>query len=248
MAATSTSALRTFASSPATKQLVSPNSSSRSLVSLPKPFPGLRTQELAAVSPVSAVSRRSFACRSQAYDESRPGGGRVQELYVYEMNERDRGSPAILKLSQKPVFSLGDLIPFTNKLYTGDLQKRLGITAGICIEIQHNEEKKGDRYEAIFSFYFGDYGHIAVQGPYITYQDTFLAVTGGSGVFEGVYGKVKLHNVVYPWKIFYTFHLQGIKDLPEELVVKPAEPKPDVEPHPSAKACEPGFTVVNYTN
>ena len=40
---------------------------------------------------------------------------RVQELHVYEINERDRGSPAYLRLSQKTVNSLGDLVPFSNK-------------------------------------------------------------------------------------------------------------------------------------
>ncbi|KAL2519127.1 Allene oxide cyclase 4 [Abeliophyllum distichum] len=173
---------------------------------------------------------------------------KVQELYVYEINERDRGSPAYLKLSKKEVNSLGDLVPFSNKLYSGDLNKRLGITAGLCVLIQHVDEKKGDRYEAIYSFYFGDYGHISVQGPYLTYEDTFLAVTGGSGVFEGVYGKVKLQQIVFPFKLFYTFYLQGIKDLPTELVVKPVTPTPAVEPSAAAKAAEPGATVSNFTN
>lgn len=41
---------------------------------------------------------------------------KVQELSVYEINERDRGSPAYLRLSQKSVNSLGDLVPFSNKV------------------------------------------------------------------------------------------------------------------------------------
>ncbi|KAF2311195.1 hypothetical protein GH714_020066 [Hevea brasiliensis] len=109
---------------------------------------------------------------------------KVQELNVYEINERDRDSPAVLKLSKRAESSLGDLVPFTNKLYTGDLKKRLGVTAGLCVLIQHVPEKKGDRYEAIYSFYFGDYGHISVQGAYLTYEDTYLAVTGGSGILK----------------------------------------------------------------
>lgn len=133
-------------------------------------------------------------------------------------------------------------------MYTGDLQKRAGITAGICILIENKPEKKGDRYEAIFSFYFGGYGHISVQGAYLTYEDTYLAVTGGSGVFEGVYGEVKLQQLVFPFKLFYTFYLKGIKDLPEELVVKPVEPNPAVEPTPAANACEPDATIFNFTN
>ncbi|KAK9276085.1 hypothetical protein L1049_005616 [Liquidambar formosana] len=174
--------------------------------------------------------------------------GKVQELYVYEINERDRGSPAFLKLSQKPVNSLGDLVPFSNKLYTGDLEKRLGITAGICVLIQHVPEKNGDRYEAIYSFYFGDYGHVSVQGPYLTYEDTYLSVTGGSGIFEGVYGEVKLQQIVFPFKLFYKFYLKGIGDLPEELMGKPVVPSPGVEPSPAAKATEPRATVPNFTN
>lgn len=173
---------------------------------------------------------------------------KVQEVHVYEINERDRNSPAVLKLSQKPVNSLGDLVPFTNKLYSGDLQKRLGVTAGLCVLIQHVPEKKGDRYEATYSFYFGDYGHLCVQGPYLTYQDTYLAVTGGSGIFEGAYGQVKLHQIVFPFKLFYTFYLKGIPDLPAELLVKPVAPSPAVEPCAAAKATEPHGAIPNFTN
>lgn len=49
------------------------------------------------------------------------------------------------------------------QLYDGSLQTRLGITAGLCALIYHNDEKNGDRYESSYSFYFGDYGHISVQ-------------------------------------------------------------------------------------
>ena len=128
------------------------------------------------------------------------------------------------------------------------MQKRIGITAGLCILIENKPEKKGDRYEAMFSFYFGDYGHIAVQGPYLTYEDTYLAITGGSGIFEGVTGQVKLQQIVFPFKIFYTFYLKGIGELPEELFCKPVEPNPAVEATPAAKACEPHATIANFTN
>ncbi|XAR55841.1 Allene-oxide cyclase [Bertholletia excelsa] len=184
-------------------------------------------------------------CKKQP-ESSRPT--KVQELTVYEINERDRGSPAYLRLSQKSENSLGDLVPFSNKLYSGDLQKRLGITAGICVLIQHVPEKKGDRYEATYSFYFGNYGHLSVQGPYLTYQETYLAVTGGSGVFEGAYGEVKLQQIVFPFKLFYTFYLKGIKDLPAELTWKPVTPSPTVEPSQAAKAGEPHASIPNFTD
>ncbi|XP_072994517.1 allene oxide cyclase, chloroplastic-like [Typha latifolia] len=193
----------------------------------------------------SRINASIFSAK-QASTDPRPT--KVQEMYVYEINERDRASPAYLRLSQKEVNSLGDLVPFTNKVYHGNLQKRLGITTGICVLIQHVAEKGGDRYEAIYSFYFGDYGHISVQGPYLTYEDSYLAVTGGSGVFEGVYGQVKLQQIIFPFKLFYTFYLKGIPDLPKELLGAPVPPSVSVEPIPAAKAAEPHAAVKNYTN
>ncbi|KAL3751403.1 hypothetical protein ACJRO7_012256 [Eucalyptus globulus] len=194
------------------------------------------------------LTTRAFFWNKPKPSPEAPKPAKVQELCVYEINERDRGSPAFLRLSEKPVNSLGDLVPFTNKLYSGDLQRRLGVTSGLCVVIQHLPDKGGDRYEAIYSFYFGDYGHISVQGPYLTYQDTFLAVTGGSGIFQGVSGTVKLQQIVFPFKLFYTFYLKGIPNLPAELLGKPVPPSPGVEPSPAAKACEPHATAPNFTN
>ncbi|KAE8100760.1 hypothetical protein FH972_018623 [Carpinus fangiana] len=83
--------------------------------------------------------------------------------------------------------------------------------------------------EAVYSLDFSDYGHVSMQGEYLTYEDTYLAVTGGSGIFEGVYG-------------------QGIPELPTELTGKPVMPSPSVEPSPNAKATEPHATIPNFTN
>jgi hypothetical protein len=52
---------------------------------------------------------------------------------------------------------------FAMQLYSGSLEKRLGITAGVCMIIRYNQEKGGCLYEATYSFYFGDLGHISVQ-------------------------------------------------------------------------------------
>ncbi|KAI7729249.1 hypothetical protein M8C21_026462 [Ambrosia artemisiifolia] len=194
-----------------------------------------------------AATSASLTTTPAASGSLRPA--KVHEFCVYEINERDRGSPAYLRLGQKPVNSLGDLVPFTNKVYSADLQKRLGITAGMCILIKNMPEKKGDRYEAIFSFHLGDYGQISVQGSYITTEDTYLAITGGTGIFTGAYGQVKLQQLVFPFKLFYTFYLQGLAaDLPAELLVTAVTPSPVVEPSPAARACESGAIAPNYTD
>ncbi|OIW12318.1 hypothetical protein TanjilG_32434 [Lupinus angustifolius] len=164
-----------------------------------------KSLKITTISPKShshlLVPKKSFTCKSQ---DVRSESAKVQELSIYEINERDRGSPAYLRLSQKTI-------------YSGCLQKRVGITA--------------------------------VQGSYLTYEDTYLAVTGGSGIFEGVYGQVKLHQLIFPFKLFYKFYLKGIKDLPQELIAnKHVEPSPSVEPHPDAKACETHAIISGFTD
>ncbi|KAD2805750.1 hypothetical protein E3N88_39127 [Mikania micrantha] len=80
-------------------------------------------------------------------------------------------------------------------------------------------------------------------------EDTYLSVTGGTGVFAGAYGQVKLQQLVFPFKLFYTFYLQGLSaDLPAELLVTPVPPSPAVEASPAAKAAEPGATSPNYSD
>ena len=65
-----------------------------------------------------AVRASLFSPKPAAAKDARPS--KVQELYVYEINERDRESPAYLRLSAKQTENaLGDLVPFTNKVGSG---------------------------------------------------------------------------------------------------------------------------------
>ncbi|KAF8100883.1 hypothetical protein N665_0214s0043 [Sinapis alba] len=221
-----------------------------SLLSFSKPFQNFGISSNGQDStPKNLTMSRALSNNSGDTQHSRPNSGKVQELSVYELNELDRHSPKILKNAMSLKFGLGDLVPFTNKLYTADLKKRVGITAGLCVVIEHVPEKKGDRFEATYSFYFGDYGHLSVQGPYLTYEDSFLAITGGTGIFEGAYGQVKLQQLVYPTKLFYTFYLKGLAcDLPAELTGTPVPPSKDVKPAPEAKALKPSGVISNFTN
>ncbi|XP_007042039.2 PREDICTED: allene oxide cyclase 4, chloroplastic [Theobroma cacao] len=240
-----------------TSPSVKPHSSSRTKSLLPVVFKLITNPTLSNSSKLFTSStnynsfsepKTSFTFKSHAIPSNNNSTPcKVQELYVYEINERDRGSPAYLSLSQKSVKSLGDLVCFSNKLYTGDMQKRIGITSGMCILVQHKPEKNGERYEALSSFYFGDYGHMTVQGPYMTYEDSYLAVTGGTGIFLGVIGRVRLHQILFPLKLYHSFYLEGIADLPEELLGEPVEPNLEVEPSSAAQACEPHATIASFT-
>ena len=82
----------------------------------------------------------------------------------------------------------------------------------------------------------------------MTFEDSYLAVTGGSGIFTGVYGKVKLHHIEFPYKIFYTFYLQGISELPEQLTRAHVPPSASITASSTAVQCLPGAVAPNFTN
>jgi allene oxide cyclase len=71
-------------------------------------------------------------------------------------------------------------------------------------------------------------------------------VTGGTGIFVGVYGTVRLSNVKFPTSLFYRFKLFGIPKLPAELIWDTVLPTENVKPSPSASL--PGFALPNFTD
>lgn len=83
---------------------------------------------------------------------------------------------------------------------------------------------------------------------YLTYEDTYLAMIGGSSVFEGVYWHVKLHNIMYPMKQLHTSCLKGIHVLSTELMVDTVETSPSIEPTRATKKSEPHVTIPIYTD
>jgi allene oxide cyclase len=87
-----------------------------------------------------------------------------------------------------------------------------------------------------------------LQGPYLTFEDSYITITGGTGIFTGVYGKVKLQQIVFPYKIFYTFYLQGIAKLPEQLTREHVPPSPSSKPSQAAIQCRPNAVAPNFTD
>ncbi|CAM6012755.1 unnamed protein product [Sphagnum balticum] len=109
-----------------------------------------------------------------------------------------------------------------------------------------------DRYETLMTWYFGDFGHISGQGPFVNYQDTLMSITGGVGFFREARGVVRLHNIS-PFKFFYTFFfytftLTGIPALPKHLTVSVVPPTQSAAAIPEAVACHSVFTSPNFSN
>ncbi|KAJ6830424.1 allene oxide cyclase, chloroplastic-like [Iris pallida] len=126
--------MASFTATPSTCILSTPSSKRLSSLSNSRAMPGAliapplpKTPKLGVCSrkAPSQIAASLFSLNKAAADPSRPT--KVQKMYVYEINERDRESPAYLRLSQKSVNSLGDLVPFTNK---ASLPRQPGEEAG----------------------------------------------------------------------------------------------------------------------
>lgn len=86
-----------------------------------------------------------------------------------------------------------------------------------------------------------------MQGPFVNYQDTLMSITGGVGFFREARGVVRLHNIS-PFKFFYTFTLTGIPELPKHLTASVVPPSESAAAISEAVACDPLFTLPNFTN
>ncbi|CAF2002368.1 hypothetical protein HID58_076656 [Brassica napus] len=68
-------------------------------------------------------------------------------------------------------------------------------------ELDVHELNEGDRNSSAV-LKIGKKPELCLGDLYLTYEDTFLAITaGGTGIFEGAYRQVKLRQPVYPTKL-----------------------------------------------
>ncbi|KAL3682370.1 hypothetical protein R1sor_000392 [Riccia sorocarpa] len=192
---------------------------SRSLRRSSSPGSEVRSSSSAAIVSASFVEKLGkLFSKDEKNDEE-------QVMALFEFNEGDKGSPFLVKnnkTSQAPC--IGDLVPYSNKVYDCTGKKYLGRSAGLCVVVEHHFPSGGDLFETTMSHYVGDYGHLSCQGPYMSYADSEMAVTGGTGIFAGARGWVKCQNIAGPLKLIYTYHLKGIAKLPADLCQPPVLP------------------------
>eukprot|EP00245_Coleochaete_scutata_P005558 TRINITY_DN19210_c0_g1_i1.p1 TRINITY_DN19210_c0_g1~~TRINITY_DN19210_c0_g1_i1.p1 ORF type:complete len:280 (+),score=41.36 TRINITY_DN19210_c0_g1_i1:185-1024(+) len=217
--ATRLPAQRTLAAGPLRSQFFGRPSISGSLKSSIPGSSSARTRSFATtVSEASFFEKLGKMFAASEQDEE-------QVMAVFEINDQDKGSPFFVKNTPATlkVSSLGDFVPYSNKVYDCTLTRYLGNSQGLCVVMEHHLPKEGgDLYETTMSHYMGDYGHISCHGPYRAFSDTKMAVVGGTGIFAGARGWVLCQNLAGPLKLIYTYHIKGIPKLPAELT-QPAD-------------------------
>ena len=83
--------------------------------------------------------------------------------------------------------SLGDVLAFANPLYNAANKTKIGSDNGSCIRTV-----VGGAYECTWTTTLA-VGSLVVTGPFYDTKDSVLAITGGTGKYEGARGQMRLH-------------------------------------------------------
>jgi allene oxide cyclase len=95
--------------------------------------------------------------------------------------------------------SIGDTLTFSNELYDDQDANVVGTSSGTCWRTQ-----PGKSWECTWTNSL-EVGSIVVQGPFNDNGDSTLAITGGTGKYNGASGEMKLHTRDGGTEIEFTF-------------------------------------------
>lgn len=99
--------------------------------------------------------------------------------------------------------SAGDILTFANAIYDKADKKKVGTDQGYCIRV-----KAGSSYECTWTLSLAT-GQLVVAGPFYDTKDSTLAITGGTGAYEGARGSMRLHALKGGKEYRFAYHLKG---------------------------------------
>ena len=97
--------------------------------------------------------------------------------------------------------SIGDVIAFGNPIYNASNTVRIGRNQGSCVRTN-----PGSSYECQWTLVLSK-GTVVVQGPFNDSSDSTMAITGGTGRYDGASGQMVLHaRDATSYDFRYTLH------------------------------------------
>jgi allene oxide cyclase len=112
------------------------------------------------------------------------GGAHAQDRHLRLIEHATTDTTA--HVGAKPDNS-GDILTFHNEIFDAADKHRVGSDNGYCVRIE-----VGKSFECIWTVLLRE-GQITVEGPFYDDADSVLAVTGGTGVYVGAKGEMRLH-------------------------------------------------------
>jgi hypothetical protein len=96
----------------------------------------------------------------------------------------------------------GDILTFNNPVFNTADKKQVGHDEGFCTRL----EVKLGIWECLWTTFLKG-GQITVQGPFYDTRNSTLSITGGTGVYEGARGQMKLNSLNGGKEYDFIFHL-----------------------------------------
>jgi allene oxide cyclase len=144
---------------------------------------------------LAAVAAALFVSTATATKESAHGRGTVIRVVERALTDATTDTGAAGD-------SAGDILTFANPIYDEADVGQVGTDQGYCVRVV-----AGTSYECTWTTSL-DGGQIMVQGPFLDAGDSTLAVTGGTGAYEGARGSMQLHARPGGTSYDFVFHVR----------------------------------------
>jgi allene oxide cyclase len=108
-------------------------------------------------------------------------GPEVRTIQVVE-----RAASDALVDNAPPGDSAGDVLTFANLLFDSENKTQVGTDQGYCVRVV-----AGESFECTWTAFLSE-GQLTVSGPFYDTKGSVLAITGGTGAFQGAQGEMEL--------------------------------------------------------
>jgi len=114
------------------------------------------------------------------------GGDSGKEPTIRTIRVVEHADTDVTTDNAPPGDSVGDILTFANALFDESNTRQVGTNQGYCVRVV-----VGQSYECMWTAFFEE-GQLMVEGPFFDTKGSTLAITGGTGDFEGARGQMQL--------------------------------------------------------
>jgi hypothetical protein len=114
------------------------------------------------------------------------GGDEDEGPEVRTIQLVERAASDALVDNEPPGDSAGDVLTFANLLFDSTNTTQIGTDQGYCVRVV-----AGESFECTWTAFLSE-GQLTVSGPFYDTKGSVLAITGGTGAFQGAGGEMEL--------------------------------------------------------
>jgi allene oxide cyclase len=159
---------------------------------------GRRGVAVLASAALTAGAALATAAPSSARAGHRHAGGAGKTVFVVEHAITDTEQP----LNPGGKDKAGDILTFTNPVFNQANTHQVGHDEGFCTRLN----VKAGVWECLWTTFLKG-GQLTVQGPYYDHKNSTLSITGGTGIYEGASGEMRLNAKDGGKEYDFIFHL-----------------------------------------